>query len=246
LRLTVLGTSAAFPGKSSACSGYLIQHDGKNLLMDLGSGVLSNLQEHIEMGEIDAVMVSHLHADHYVDLYLLQTYLEVVGGKTPVPLFLPPDGIERVNSGKPRTKDKFHVAFKATEWEPSTSYDIGGLRIETTGTVHVEPTVAIRVNGGGRSLTYTADTGPSEKVEALARDTDLLVAESSWTERPKDGAVGHLTAGEAGMMATAAGAKRLMLTHFWPGSDKDEAAQRARETYKGDVLIAEEGKSIDV
>ncbi len=246
MRLTVLGTSAAFPGKNSACSGYLIQHDGKNLVMDLGSGVLANLQGFIEMGEIDGVMISHLHADHFVDLYLLQVYLEVVGGKTPVPLFLPPGGIERVNSVKPRTKDKFHVAFKATEWEPETGYEVGGLQIETAPTVHAEPTVAMRVTAAGRSLTYTADTGPSENIEALAQDTDLLVAESSWTDRPEDAAVGHLTAGEAGKMATAAGAKRLMLTHFWPGSDTRIAARLANETYKGEVLIAKEGKSIDV
>lgn len=251
MELTILGSSAAYPSAGAACSGYMIRHNDTTVLLDLGSGVLSNFQRHADLSTLDAVLVTHLHADHFLDLYLLQVYLQFDGlASTPLPLFAPEGSDERINRLQPHAAEVFNRVFDFRPWEAAGSETagsivIGELRVSTVVTNHSELCHAVRVEGGrgaeARSVTFTADTGPSVEVERLATGTDLLLAESSWIERPSDGGVGHLAAGDAGAMAKRAQVKRLVLTHLWPGADAALAAALAIKEFGGDVSLATEG-----
>lgn len=248
MQLTILGSSAAYPGPGRACSGYLIRQGRTSILVDLGSGVLASLQQHQRLDEIDGVLISHLHADHFLDIYLLQVFLQFdAPHKAPLPLYGPPGADERINSLQPSAAERFRQLFDFRPWSDGGETVIGDLKVKTVLTEHAEKTFAMRFEGGGpASIVYTADTGPSLAVESLAKDCDLLMAECSWLDRPADAAVGHLATADAASMARSAGAKRLVLTHLWPTMDEQAALQRARESYGGPVDLAVQGTTFNL
>jgi len=235
--LTVLGSCAAWPEPGRACSGYLVEYDGCRLVMDAGFATLPRLLEHCPGGTVDAVVVTHAHSDHCVDLNGLLR-VRHYGDRTldRIPLLCPPSVAELVDrlEPEPRLADLFDIA------ELPGTHQVGPFQVTGVGLPHHVPNAGIRLTAPGLTLAYTGDTAPDTALTELGADADLYVMEATLQEVPQ-AERNLLTAGEAGAFARAAGARRLLLTHFWPGRDRALSVAQAEETFGREVLAAEEG-----
>jgi len=249
VELTVLGSSAAWPGPGLATSGYLLQEDGFRAVLDFGTGVLSNLQRFIPHEQLDAVIITHSHIDHCIDLYpLYMARLFHDEPLPPLPLYAPPGVFERVAALEDEEGARqMRSLFDVHEVEPGSGFEAGPLRVSTRLLPHWVPNAGLRIEAGGRVLVYTGDTGPSEEVEALARGADVLVAEASWQDSQAEGRPPyHLTATQAATHAARAEVGRLVLSHFWPGHDRDASRAEAAEAFPGDIVVANEDLRVEV
>lgn len=210
MRLTVIGCAGSAPGPDSACSAYLIEHDGYRLLLDLGAGAAGPLQRYADPAAIDAVILSHAHSDHYADLTQLWR-LRAVSGAPPLPVIGPSDMPDALRDPE---------AFRATVARPGP-VPLGPLPVRLARVEHGE-CWATRV---GDALCYTADSEPCPALDELAAGCGVLLAEASGAGGPMRG---HLTAADAGRLAARSGARLLILTHLRPWQDHarllDEAA----------------------
>ena len=250
MELIVLGSNAMWAPAGGATAGFLIRHDGFSLWVDLGSGTLANLQRHIGLQDVGALIVSHRHPDHLVDLFPY-LYARVYGSDDPptgTPLYGPPDLFDKVRallSGA--GADELATSFRVTDVAPGEKLEAGPFRVQTAGMAHPVSTLGLRVEADGSALAYTADTGPTEAIIDLARDADLLVSEASWhddgAEYPPDL---HLNAREAGEFADRAGVRRLLLTHIKPTLDRDRSRTEAASAFDGEVMVATEGMVLEV
>ena len=220
MRLTVLGKSPSWQDAGGACSGYLVEAAGVALLLDCGHGVLAELRRRREPGRVDAVVLSHMHPDHVFDLVPYAYALTVApraSARTGPRLLLPPGGAAIVHSIEQvfSVEGLLDEAFSLEQYDPAQAMTIGPLEVSFQAVSHYVPAWAIAVEGGGRRLVFGADTGPSEYLIAFARGADLLMLEATLQDpAPAAQGRGHLTAREAGEHARAAGARRLLLTHF--------------------------------
>jgi ribonuclease BN (tRNA processing enzyme) len=248
MRLTVLGSSGTWPNPDTATSGYLVQHDGFNLWMDAGTGTLANLQHHIQLADINAIVISHEHPDHFVDLYpcfYAWHYGEL--GKPGLPVFVPTDFTQKLaDIVSIDSQVVMRRAFSFTELAPGESFEIGPFRVKTEPMAHLGlPALGFRIASDGTVLSYTGDTGPTHHVEDLARDADLFLAEATWQDRD-DLMPFHMSSRQAADHARESGVGRLVLTHIWPTLDKDVSKQQAAEEYDGPIDAAVEGASFEV
>ena len=214
MKLTVVGCSGSGPGPDSAASCYLVEHDGFALVLDLGNGAFGPLQSHVDPGDVDALFLSHLHADHCLDVApFVVWHRYAAAGRLPrVPLYAPVGADRRLalaysDDGDPLT-DVFDFEFVGPG-----SFSLGPFEVTTARTAHPVECYAVRLSAAGRSLVYTGDTGPSAGVVELARGADLLLAEAAHPE--VEGLPGglHLTGRQAGEHALQAGVGRLLITH---------------------------------
>jgi ribonuclease BN (tRNA processing enzyme) len=236
MRLTVLGGCGAWPEPGSACSGYLVEHDGFRLLLDPGYATMPRLP-----GPVDAVFVSHGHPDHCADLNpLLRARALSADPPAPLPVYAPPGALDVVLAlDRPGMLDDAYALHEVT---PGESFRLGPFAASTRLLPHWVPNAGIRLAAGGRVLAYTGDCGPDPGVVELARDADLLLAEATHVGAVPDDARGLLSsAGDAGRQARAAGVHRLLLTHLWPGSDHAAAVAQAAAEYGGPVGVAVPG-----
>jgi ribonuclease BN (tRNA processing enzyme) len=247
VRVTVLGCAGTFPSKESGCSAYLVEHDGFRLLLDAGNGAVGALQRYGGIFDLDAVLLSHLHADHCVDL-VAYSYARRYHPQVPprLPVYGPygtRDRLCRVFDKPPPDGLSDVYDFHTTG---AGSREIGPFRIELTATEHPVECYAVRVVAGGRSVTYSADTGPSHDVADAARDTDLFLCEATWLDESPHVPNLHLTAREAGEHAARAGAGRLALIHTTAYLDQDAYVTQAATAYDGPIERAVPGATYDV
>jgi len=249
VEVTVLGACGTWPGPGRACSGYLVRHDGFDVWVDLGSGTLANAQEHVDLVEIDAVIVSHSHADHFVDLlpYFYARHY-ALGKPMGTPLFWPPGVYERAGVLlSEETLQELSASFLIHEVEPGTAFDLGPFRVTTEPMAHPVPTLGVRFEVEGRALAYTADSGPAPEVPKLARGADVLLADATWQAGTGEFPPGiHMTDREAGEAAREAEVGRLVLTHIWPSLDPNRSREQAAEAFGAEVEVAQEGMTIEV
>jgi ribonuclease BN (tRNA processing enzyme) len=248
MKVTILGSSAAYPAAGGAASGYLVQHDGFNLWMDAGTGTLANIQKLVPYWKIDAVLISHDHPDHCVDLYPVyiarQFHPDALDA---LPVYGPSGVFDRVGAlalGPESGKMREILAMKVVE--PGSSIEIGPFRIVTRLLPHWVPNIGVRLEADGVALAYTGDTGPDDGVAEIGREADLLIAEASWQDGHESEQRYHLTSREAAEHAAAAGARRLMLSHFWPGMDRDVSREQAEEAYGAEIVLATEGLTLEI
>ena len=230
LRLTVLGTDGSYPGPGGACSGYLLRGVGVTLWVDAGSGTMANLQRHVGLGDVDAVVLSHEHIDHWGDVegfHVACTYGEQK--RQGIPVFATV-GVRR------KTTHKLEPTFEWRIVADGSEAVVGGLRLRFSRTDHSVEALALRVDGDGSSFLYSADTGPRWTPGPLG-DVDLFLCEASYNSE-KVGAPVHLTAAQAGELARSVGARRLVLTHFWPTVDRARSGEEAAATFGAPVEIA--------
>jgi len=238
MRLTVLGGCGAWPAAGQACSGYLVEHDGFRLLMDPGYATVPRLLGDVAADQVDAVWVSHGHPDHCADLNPLLRARSLRADPPPaLPVWAPPGALDAVLAlDRPGMLDAAYTLHEVTAGAP---FEIGPFQVTTRPLPHFVPNLGVRLEAGGTVLAYTGDTGPSPDVVALARDADLLLAESTHVDRPEQPFLS--TARVAGRQAAEAGARRLVLTHLWPGTDPATAGVMAAESYRGPIEVARAG-----
>ena len=246
MRLTVLGACGAWPEAGQACSGYLVEQDGFRLLVDVGYATLPRLLGLIGAEQVDAVFISHGHPDHCADLNPLLRARTLRDDKpVPLPVYALPGALDAVLAlDRPGMLDDAYVRH---EFTAGARLEIGPFQAETRLLPHWVPNAGVRLTAGGRVLAYTGDTGPSPEVVELARGADLLLAEASYVDQvPEDSEHDLTSARQAGRQAAEAGVGRLLLTHFWPGTDRTAARAAAGAGYDGEIGAAEPGLVLDL
>ncbi|MFF5219133.1 MBL fold metallo-hydrolase [Micromonospora sp. NPDC000442] len=236
--LRVLGGCGAWPEAGQACSGYLVEHDGFRLLVDLGYATVPRLLEHITADQADAVFISHGHPDHCADLNpLLRARALRDDPSVPLPVYALPGALDTVLAlDRPGMLDAAYVLHEITV---GSRLDIGPFRAQTQLLPHWVPNAGVRLAAGDRVLAYTGDTGPSPDVVELARDADLLLAEATYVDEvPEDSRRYLSSARQVGRQAAEAGARHLLLTHLWPGTDPTAARSAAGHWYDGEIGVA--------
>ncbi|MFF5972300.1 MBL fold metallo-hydrolase [Streptomyces sp. NPDC012769] len=246
LRLTVLGSATPYPAAGNPCSGYLLEGGGVRVWVDAGSGTLGELRRYVGLGELDAVWISHLHADHCADL--LTAYYGLlhadVHRAAPLPLFGPPGIADRLAGFLTNGPDRSPVerAFAVTESYDGQRIRLGGLTLLVRAVEHGgPPAFGLRVEDAeGAVLAYSGDSEPCPALTELARDSDLFLCEADG-EGP-----GHLAPEEAGRTAAEARAGRLLVTHVGPAIPPEEAVRRAAGEFGGPVEHAGPGRTFTV
>jgi len=240
-RLTVLGSCGAWPEAGRACSGFLVEYDGFRLVLDLGYATLPRLLARCPGGEVDAVVVTHAHPDHCVDVQaLLRVRHFGARGAARIPLYCAPGVVERISALEPSEdpREAFHVR------PLPGAYRVGPFRLESQLLPHHVPNAGVRLTAPAVTLAYTGDSGPAAALAELGAGADPFIMEATHQGDPASPYL--MTAREAGRWAARAGARRLMLTHFWPGSDRAVSVGEARETFGGEVIVADEDLVVDL
>ncbi len=256
MKLTILGTDAAYAGKNGSCPSYLLSHKEKHYLIDTGSGCVSALQNFIGFSEISCIFLSHLHADHVSDIYTLRYGVYIAQkekGMTHKPrIYLPkrPKDIHRF------IKKNIVREFILETLSEKTHVELDGLKVSFIRTKHPIPAYAMRFDakensesGGAQkekkdaSLVYTSDTGFFEELVQFSAQATLILSEATFQSADeKLVGMGHMTAPMAGAFAAKCGAERLVLTHIMPEYKKPLSAQEAKQTFHKEVIIAERGQ----
>jgi ribonuclease BN (tRNA processing enzyme) len=247
MRITVLGKSPAWQDADGACSGYLVEAAGRCLLLDCGNGVFAKLRAARAFTDVCAVVISHLHADHFMDLVpyayaLAYSHEARAAGSRPL-LYAPPGAREtfRRVTGAWQAEELIEASFELHEYDPREQLALDPLTVRFHEVPHFIRTHAVQVRDGARSFTYGADCRPNDEIVAFARDTDLLMLEATLEQPEEAGCRGHLTPAEAGEHAQRAGARRLVLTHMSADHDLAHARVEAERTYGAPVELASEG-----
>jgi ribonuclease BN (tRNA processing enzyme) len=249
MELVVLGGQGTWPDAGGACTGYLVREGGFTLWMDLGTGTMANLQRHVDLLDVDAVVVSHRHPDHLLDLFpYFYARLFHPARPTGLPLYLPPEAIDHVVAlMSDQGGEELRNVFDVREVRPGSDFSTGPFRIRTAPMRHPVPTLGMRIESDGRVLAYSADTGPSEDLVELARDAGLLLSEATWLDVPGRAQPIHLSAGQAAEHASRADAGRLLLTHVrWTQTDRQGGLDRASAQYGGAIDVAEAGLEVQL
>lgn len=251
MQLSILGASGTYPHPGGACSGYLLSDDGYSLWIDAGTGTIGRLLEQKDVAEVNALFLSHMHPDHFVDLYPFFYALSFHPSRPRgVPVIAPPGS--REFALRLLSEDAFESFAEVFDWRetpPGSDVELGPFKIATFDGKHSAPNnmSRIRSTASGKVLCFSGDTGPTPDLAVAARDADFFLCEASWQH---DTVVAfdaiHLRAHEAGEAARTAGAGRLMLTHIWPTLDAEESRFQAEEVYGNAVDLAAAGESTDV
>ncbi|MEX2537818.1 MAG: MBL fold metallo-hydrolase [Actinomycetota bacterium] len=245
--ITVLGSGAAYPRPGGACSGFLVRNGDTNVWLDAGNGTFSRLQQHIEGSEVDAVVLSHVHADHIADIlpfmyclgYLREPPLE------PIPVYTTDEVRKAATMFVGRTS--MEIFSRVMEFRPiAESFDVDGIRFDAFRTNHPPETFGVRISYNDSVAVYTADTAAFPELAQNCAEADLLITEATYVRSVEATPDIHMWAHEAGSMAQEAKAKRVLLTHVWPTIEISEAISEAAETYTGDLSPAAEGERYTV
>ena len=232
-----MGCSGSYAAPDTSCTGYLVQTADKNVLLDCGPGVLANLQCHLPLERLDAVVLTHCHADHWIELPILRTVCTWFIGRSQLPVF-----------GTSETRDMNRAVCggsdpEAFAWQvidATSTVDIGDQRWKFSRTDHPVETLAVRVESGGRSFAFSSDTGPGWVAGNFLDDVDLLICEASYTREREPEGIQHLSARQAGELARDARVGQLVLTHQLPGADVDAHAVEGADAFGRPVSVAHE------
>lgn len=242
MKITVIGCWGGFPKANEASSGYLISEDGFQLLIDCGSGVLSKLQNYTKPAELDAVILSHYHADHIADIGVLQHALLIDSftmktRKEPLPIY-----------GHQESEEFSTLTYKnitaGVAYPPSEEIQIGPFKATFLKTNHSVPCFAMRLEANSHTIVYTADTAYKEEMIEFAKGADILLAESNFYKGMDAASAGHMTSEEAGMIAQKAGVRTLVLTHLPHFGDINQLKEEAAQLFKGITVLARENLKI--
>ncbi|GAA2126054.1 MBL fold metallo-hydrolase [Nocardioides bigeumensis] len=252
MRLTVVGCSGSYPGPESPASCYLVEEtdaDGRvwRIVLDLGNGAFGALQRHADPLAIDAVCLTHLHADHCIDLtgyYVVRRY-NPAGPQPQLPVWGPSgtdDRLARAYDLPPEPGMTEEFGFRVYDG----TFELGPLTIEPRRVAHPVETYSLRITAGGRTLTYSGDTGVCAALDESAADADLFLVEASFVEGEDNPPDLHLTGREAAETAARASARRVVLTHVPPWYSTDQVLADAKGAYDGPLEMAEPGATYEV
>jgi ribonuclease BN (tRNA processing enzyme) len=253
IRMRVIGSSPSVQRPGRACSCYLLRTRDSSVLFDIGSGALGNLHAAIDYPQLDAVVISHMHADHFLDLIPLRYGLKygplLRDGRMPV--FLPPGGeamLRKLTSAFPSEgpDDFLDEVMSIKEYDPARPLEINDLRLTFRHTRHYIDTYSIRAEHGNASVVYSGDTAPCDSVVEHAANCSLFLCEATLGLGHEEGMRGHSSAEEAGEMAQLAGVHRLVLTHYSATYAPDELEEAAQSAFSGRVSMADDGIELSV
>lgn len=242
LTCTVLGSATPYPAPGNPCSGYLLTAGGTRVWVDAGTGTLAELRRHVQLDGLDAIWISHMHADHTADLltaYYGALYADVRLA-APIPLFGPPGIADRLAGFLTNSSQRSPIesAFAVEELHDGHAARVGALTLTSRAVAHGLPAFALRAEAGGRALVYSGDTAPCSALNELGDGCDLLLCEADTAEPVGGDEPVHHAAGDAGDTARAARARRLLVTHVGPTLTPDEAVAHAAARYDGPVSYA--------
>jgi ribonuclease BN (tRNA processing enzyme) len=253
IRMRVIGSSPSVQRPGRACSCYLLRTRDASVLFDIGSGSLGNLHAAIDYPQLDAVIISHMHADHFLDLIPLRYGLKygplLRDGRMPV--FLPPGGEAMLRKlctafAYEGPQDFLDEVFVVSEYDPARPLEINDLRLTFRKTVHYIDTYSIRAEIDGASIAYSADSAPCDAVVEHAANCSLFLCEATLGLGGEEGERGHSSAEEAGEMAQRAEVHRLVLTHYGTTYAPDELEEAAQTAFSGRVSMADDGIELSV
>ena len=239
MTVTILGCDGSYPGPGGACSGYLVECEGYHLWIDCGPGTLAAIQMQVPIEGIDAVVVSHEHPDHWTDLQHLGVACRWMVSRDRLAVYAQ-EGL--------RSKFSLPAAADPFDWraiDSTSTIEIGPLALSFSVTDHSVPTLAMRVTGAGRSLGYSADSGPGWGLGALGRGLDLALCEATFLS-DKEGIVQHMSARQAGRSAAEAEVGRLVVTHVGPRVTESAIHDEAAEAFGAGVTLARAGARYSV
>lgn len=249
LTVTVLGCSGTWAAAGGACSGYLLRTPSVAVWLDAGNGTLANVQGHVGLDRIDAVVISHEHPDHWLELPVLRNALRYGIGRDHVPVYGTAGTLSMLEG---LTGGRVGPTFRWQTVTADDAVDVGDLHLTFARTAHPVETLAVRASHDGRSFAYSADTGPGFEFSTLDPERegfDLVCCEATLSEeegRTSPVRGGHLTGGQAGAAARAAGARRLVVTHVSPLGDASERVGAATSTFGAPAELAAVGAVLTV
>jgi ribonuclease BN (tRNA processing enzyme) len=233
LSLTVLGCDGSYPAPGGACSGYLVRGGGVSVWVDAGSGTLANLQRHLDLRQLDAIVLSHEHPDHWMDIEGFAVARSYVIGGGAVPVYAPAGLRAHLYFDPPDVYDWHEVA-------DGDQIRIGALALTFRRTDHGPETLAVRVDGDGTSVGYSADSGPAWSLEALGPGLDLALCEATFL-REDEGRSQHMSARQAGTSGREAGVSHLVLTHRWPTVTAEATREEGSAAFGSELYLARAG-----
>jgi ribonuclease BN (tRNA processing enzyme) len=251
--LTVLGSCGGWPEPGCACAGFLLEHHGARVVLDLGYDTASRLLGILGSAAgdgLDAVVITHRHPDHMADLHALMRARWFGRRAGPAIRLFAPEG---VLASLVELEDGDDSAVRHVfDWRPipAPPQRVGPFRLDTVTVPHYVPSAGVRLSAPGLAVAYTGDTGPDPALAELGRNSDLYVVDATTRNQQAaappapPGPAMNLTDVQAGQAASAARASRLLLTHFWPGNDRQASRDAAATAFGGDILLASEGAVI--
>jgi ribonuclease BN (tRNA processing enzyme) len=252
MKLTVVGCSGSFPGPESAASCYLVETEADGVVhrvvLDLGSGALGPLQRYVSLDEVDAVVLSHLHPDHCIDLcgYYVYRRYHPEGARPPIPVYGPAGTGPRLA----RAYDALGARGMSAEFDflvyPERPFQLGAFTVTARRVDHPVEAYALRFEHAGRSVVYTGDTAACPGLAELAQDCDLFLAEASFRESDDNPNHIHLTGRQAAEVAKTADVGRLVITHIPPWYSAEDAIADARPHFDGPLSLASPGAVYEV
>jgi ribonuclease BN (tRNA processing enzyme) len=233
VQLTVIGNTGPYPGPGDVCSGYLLEANGKKILLDCGSGVLQALQKKCKLDDLDAVILSHLHSDHMSDM-LVMRYAMMFSNKDKLPVYMPsqPEAEAWLLGGCDR--------FDVIDIEYRKFYCIGDIKIYFMDVKHPVLAYATRIEYDGKVIVYSGDTMYDERLIDFASDADLFICDAAFSDEDYWPAAPHASAKQASTMAELAKVKRLVLTHFSPRANKMIILSEAKSIFKHCILSSKD------
>jgi ribonuclease BN (tRNA processing enzyme) len=244
VKLTIIGFWGGYPKQNSASSGYLLEHNGFQLLIDCGSGVLAKLQNIIEPEELNAVLLSHYHPDHIADIGVLQHARLIQGflGKDFPTLPIYGHHFDHNEFAKLSYKE----ITKGIAYEPNNVLSIGPFQVSFLRTNHPVPCFAMRIEAEGKSIVYTADSSFKEEFIEFSKQADILLCECNFYGHQNGKSAGHMNSIEAGHFARQADVQQLILTHLPHYGDLNELISQASKEFTGIINLADEFFSISL
>lgn len=248
MELVIIGSSGTYPRPGGACNCYLVRTQKNKLLIDLGPGSLSKLFKWQDPGELDAIFISHMHPDHFTDIFPLRYYLQFSAkkDKLPIKVFAPPGSKEKIISlSSDSNIEGFDNVFDWRELSDNESILFDDIEVIADEVPHLPPTFALTILKDRKKIFYTSDTAYDERLIDLAAGASIFLCEASLARDINDG-VAHLNGLQAGKLAADADVSKLILTHLWPHFDSREILRDASEEFNGIIELAEDEKVVKV
>ncbi|TFD99239.1 MBL fold metallo-hydrolase [Jeotgalibacillus salarius] len=242
MQITTVGFWGGYPGKGEASTGYLIEEDSFKLLLDCGSGVLAQLQRYISPEELDAMLITHYHADHTADIGVLHHALLIQHFLQEKDFHVKAYGHTEDQSGFDSLQYK--NLMSSEPYHPDQTLKAGPFSITFLKTIHPVPCYAVRIESESGTMVFTADSAYQDEFISFAENADLLIAESNFYKGMDAASAGHMTSTEAAHIADQAKVKTLMLSHLPHFGDLNQLLGEAKEVFNGETLLASSGLTI--
>lgn len=234
MKVTIIGHWGGFPKVGEATSGYLIEHDDYKLLLECGSGVLSSLQKVIDLGSLNAVLISHYHYDHCCDIgplqYARQIKTQLGEINNPFPIYAP--------NGEFFNLLKWENYTYGESFNESSTLNLGPFEISFIKNNHPVEAYSVKIKCSNKVLAFTSDTSYFEELADFFKDSDLLIAECSFYAHMDGTKAGHLNSSQAGMLAEKSNVKKLVLTHLPHYGKLNELIEQSKQNYNGEIILA--------